>query len=203
MLPWLVATIAHLGYFGILMLMFLESIILPLPSELIMPLSGFVAARGALGMPGVLAAGFAGELAGALPWYFLGRSLGEGHVHEWLSRHGSWLLLRRRELDRARRWFAGRRGVAVLLARLAPGVHPLIGVPAGAARMRFGRFLYLSAIGVALWVGVLAWAGFLLGRHYQLIAEYLKPIGYTLGAIVLLGIGWFLFRRYRRTRKRH
>ncbi len=201
MLPWLVATIAHLGYLGILLLMFLESIILPLPSELIMPLSGVVAARGALGMPGVLVAGFAGELVEALPWYFLGRSLGEGHVHEWLSRHGRWLLFRRRELERARRWFAGRHGLAVLLARLAPGVHPLIGVPAGAARMRFARFFSLSAIGVALWVVGLAWTGYLLGRHYRAITQYLKPIGFTLGALVLLAIGWFVVRR-RRARQR-
>ena len=200
MLPWLVATIAHLGYLGILALMFLESIILPLPSELIMPLSGFVAARGELALPGVLASGFAGELVGALPWYFLGRSLGEGRVRDWLDRHGRCLLLRQREIERARRWFEGRHGLAVLLARLAPGVHSLIGVPAGAVRMRFARFLYLSAIGVALWVGGLAWAGYLLGRHYRMIARYLKPIGLTLGALVLLGIAWFLVHRCRHAR---
>ncbi len=198
MLSWLVATITHLGYLGIFGLMFLESIILPLPSELIMPLSGFVSARGGLALPGVFAAGFAGELVGALPWYFLGRSLGEGRVHGWLSRHGQWLLLRRTEIDRARRWFSGRRALAVLLARLAPGVHPLIGVPAGAARMGFTRFLFLSAIGVALWVGGLAWAGYLLGRNFQVIGEYLKPIGLGLGALALLGVAWFLVHRYRR-----
>ncbi len=202
MLHWLGATISHLGYAGIAVLMFLESIILPLPSEIIMPLSGFVAARGRLGLPGVLLAGFAGELVGALPWYFLGRSLGNGHVRDWLSEHGRWLLLRRKELERARRWFAGRRGLSVLLARLAPGVHPLIGVPAGAARMDFPRFLYLSALGIALWVGGLAWAGYLLGAHYRELEEYIRPIGIGLGALVLLGIAWFVVRRLRNARGR-
>ena len=197
MVHWLVATIGHLGYVGIGLLMFFENIILPLPSELIMPLAGFVAARGRLELWGVVAAGFAGELAGAFPWYFLGRSLGRGRVHDWLDRHGKWVLLRKKELDRARRWFEGKGRFAVLLGRLAPGVHSLIGLPAGVARMGILAFLAYSAAGIALWVGGLAWGGYLLGGHFPVLGRLLRPAGYVGAGVVLSVGGWWLVRRRR------
>ncbi len=201
MLHWVISAIAHLGYAGVLALMFLENIILPLPAELIMPLSGFVAARGGLALAGVLLAGFAGELAGALPWYFLGRSLGEGRAREWLRAHGRWLLLRPKELERAHRWFEGRGRLTVLLARLAPGVHPLIGVPAGVARMALLPFLVFSAAGIALWVGGLGMAGYALGAHYGKVGTWLRPV--TLASLLLLlGGGTWLVLRRRRGRRR-
>lgn len=198
MLDWLVSAISHLGYAGILALMFLENIILPLPSELIMPLAGFVAARGGLELTGVLLAGFAGELAGALPWYFLGRSLGEGRARDWLRAHGRWLLLRPSELERARRWFERQGRLAVLLARLAPGVHPLIGLPAGVARMSLLPFLAFSAAGIALWVGGLGCAGYALGVRYREVSSWLRPI--AIASLVLLagGVTWAAVRRRRR-----
>ncbi len=199
---WLVSTIGHLGYVGIGILMFLENIILPLPSELIMPLSGFVASRGRLGLGGVLLAGFAGELLGAFPWYYLGRSMGRGRVRDWLDRHGKWLLLRRQELDRAQRWFEGKGRFAVFLGRLAPGVHSLIGLPAGMARMPFVPFLLYSALGVAAWVGGLALGGYLLGGHFRELAKILKPAGYLGGGLVVLAAGWWVLRRWRRGRRR-
>ncbi len=199
---WLVSTIGHLGYVGIGILMFLENIILPLPSELIMPLSGFVASRGRLGLGGVLLAGFAGELLGAFPWYYLGRSMGRGRVRDWLNRHGKWLLLRRQEMDRAQRWFEGKGRFAVFLGRLAPGVHSLIGLPAGMARMPFVPFLLYSALGVAAWVGGLALGGYLLGGHFRQLAGILRPAGYLGGALVVVGLGWWLLRRWRMSHRR-
>ncbi|HEX9107450.1 MAG TPA: DedA family protein [Longimicrobiales bacterium] len=199
---WLVSTIGHLGYLGIGLLMFLENIILPLPSELIMPLSGFVASRGRLDVGGVLVAGFVGELVGAYPWYFLGRSMGRGRVRDWLDQHGKWLLLRRKELDRAQQWFEGKGRFAVLLGRLVPGVHSLIGVPAGVARMGLVPFTLYSAVGVAVWVGGLGWAGFLLGGHFKALARFLKPAGYAAGGLLLLALVWWLVRRRRRALRR-
>ncbi len=202
MLHWLVSAITHLGYAGIVGLMFLENIILPLPAELIMPLSGFVAARGGLQLAGVLLAGFTGELAGALPWYLLGRSLGEGRARDWLKVHGRWLLLRPSELDRAQRWFEGRGRLAVLLGRLAPGIHPLIGVPAGVARMAPLPFLGFSAAGVALWVGGLGWAGYLMGAHYREVSHWLRPVGIACLLLIVAATAWFVIRRRRRARSR-
>ncbi len=198
----LVATIGRLGYLGIGILMFLENIILPLPSELIMPLGGFVASRGRLELAGVLVAGFAGELLGALPWYFLGRSMGRGRVRDWLHRHGKWLLLRRQEMDRAQRWFEGKGRLAVLLGRIAPGVHSIVGVPAGVARMGMVPFVVYSAVGIAIWVGGLGYAGYLLGGHYRQLAKSLKPAGYVGAGLLVVGLAWWLVRRWRRSRRR-
>lgn len=201
MLEWLSRTIEHLGYAGIGVLMFVENIILPLPAEVIMPLAGFVAARGRMDFPLVLASGFAGELLGAMPWYFLGRSLEDGRARTWLDRHGKWLLLRRSELERAHRWFEQKGAIAVFFTHLLPAVHPLIGVPAGVARMRFLPFLLYSAAGVAVWVAGLGWAGYLLGQHFEAVSAYLKPIGYGLGTLTCAAIAWWLWRRHRARRR--
>jgi membrane protein DedA with SNARE-associated domain len=147
--------------------MFLENVFPPIPSELIMPLAGFVARRGELDLCMTITAGTLGSIAGATAWYVLARRVGERRLREWIERHGRWLALSGEDIDRSTRWFRRHGALAVTLGRLVPGVRTLISMPAGIARMRVVPFLICSAIGTALWTAALAYAGYLLGAHYQ------------------------------------
>ncbi|EAR21604.1 DedA family protein [Nitrococcus mobilis] len=184
MLDWIANIIADMGYLGITLLMFLENIFPPIPSEIVMPLAGFVAARGDLNLAGVTIAGMLGSVLGALPWYFAGRLLGEERLKAWADRHGRWLTVTPSELDKALDGFLRHGGKMVLFGRLVPTIRTLISVPAGFACMRLPRFLIYSIVGTVLWSGLLAWAGYLLQSEYHTVADYLGPVSVA----ILVGI---------------
>src|SRR5688500_6903492 len=131
MTQWVTSAVDSFGAWGVLVLMFLENVFPPIPSELIMPLAGFQASRGSMTFWGVVAAGTAGSVLGALPLYYLGRVVGRERLRQWVERHGHWLALSPKDLDSADGWFARHCGAAVFLCRLVPGVRSLISIPAG------------------------------------------------------------------------
>ena len=178
--------VESMGYWGIVLLMLLENVIPPIPSELIMPLAGFQAARGDMTFWGVVAAGTAGSVLGALPLYYLGRVIGEERLRRWAGRHGHWLAVSPEDLDKVKGWFARRGGAAVFLCRLVPGVRSLISIPAGIHRMPLLPFLLYTTAGTALWAGLLAFAGKLLGQNYRQVEHWVGPITYVvLGGILV------------------
>lgn len=193
-----------MGYLGIALLMFLENVFPPIPSELIMPFAGFAAARGQLTYLGVVIAGTLGAVLGQLPIYYLGRWLGFDRTRRFVERRGKWLLLEPADLDRAMDWFRRRGGAAVFLCRLVPGIRSLISLPAGAARMGLPRFLGFSALGIGLWSAALAWAGLVLGQNYRTVERYLGPVTYiVLGALLLAALVWAVRRRRARRHTAH
>ena len=131
--------------------MLIDNVFPPIPSEVIMPLAGFAAARGQLSLIGVFLAGTAGSLSGALVWYGVGRWVGRERLKRFAARHGRWLTLSPAEIDRAGGWFARRGGITVLVGRVIPGVRSLISVPAGVAGMPLTPFLVYSAVGTIVW----------------------------------------------------
>jgi membrane protein DedA with SNARE-associated domain len=183
--------IEQTGYFGVFALMFIENAFPPIPSELIMPLAGFTAARGELNVVLVVAAGSAGSLAGALAWYYVGRWLGCEGVRRLAAKHGRLMTVAPHDIDAARGWFKRHGGMAVLFGRLVPAVRTLISLPAGMVEMALPRFLAFSAVGTFLWSGLLTSAGYLLEDQYQMIAGWLDPVtNVVLAGAVLL----YLFR---------
>jgi membrane protein DedA with SNARE-associated domain len=180
-------TIGSAGYPGIALLMLLENILPPLPSELIMPMAGFVAAGGELTLAGVILAGTLGSVAGALPWYYLGKWLGRERLRAWAGKHGRWLTLTPAQVDRVDAWFARHCGKAVFFGRLAPGIRTLISLPAGLFKMSLQRFLLFTALGSSLWSTALAVAGHSLRDGYEQVAHVLNPAtNVIVGAIVLV-----------------
>ncbi|NDV85572.1 DedA family protein [Aurantimonas aggregata] len=174
------------GPFGIAMLMFLENIFPPIPSELIMPLAGYEAAAGRMSIVAVIVAGTIGSLAGVVPWYYAGRLMGGVRLKRLAARHGRWMTLSPGDVDTANDWF-GRHGVAaVLFGRLVPTVRTLISVPAGIARMSIGTFLIFSAIGSAIWTALLAFAGYLLGQNYEAVEGYVGPVSNTVLVVIVV-----------------
>ncbi|MBA2721458.1 MAG: DedA family protein [Methylibium sp.] len=163
------------GYWAIALLMFAENIFPPLPSELIMPFAGFVAARGELHPALVVAAGAFGSVLGALPWFLAARYWGGERLKQLADRHGRWVTVSREELDRAEQWFHRRGSLVLVFGRLLPGVRTLIAVPAGFTGMALAPFIAWSALGSLLWSALLTGAGYLMESRYEQIAVVLDP----------------------------
>ena len=192
MFEWIAGVIARLGYAGVAFLTFLENLVPPIPSELVIPLAGFTAARGDMRLGLVVAAATIGSVAGATAWYWIGRRIGERRLRAWIELHGRWLTLGPQDLDRAQGWFHDRGVWAVLLGRLVPGVRTFVSVPAGFARMPLASFLLFSALGTLLWTTALAYAGVVLESNFTVIGDYVDALSY--GVLAVMGL--MLTRRY-------
>lgn len=180
-----------LGVFGIAVLMFLENIFPPIPSELIMPLAGYQATQGQQSIVAVIIAGTVGSLLGVIPWYYAGKLVGKKRIKRLAARHGKWLTLSPDDVEAADQWFHRYGKFAVLFGRLVPTVRTLISVPAGVAHMNLAIFLILSAIGSAIWTTLLALAGYMLGQNYDTVSTYVGPVS---NGIIVIIIAIYIYR---------
>ena len=179
------------GYLGVFALMALENIFPPIPSELIMPFAGFVAARGDLSVVGVLIAGTAGSVAGALPWYYAGKVYGKERLEKFADKHARWMTVTHGDIEHAMESFEKHGRKVVLFGRLIPAIRTLISVPAGLAGMPMGQFLLYSTVGSLVWTGILTGAGYMLESQYERVAQYVDPVS---KAILIGLLGWYLYR---------
>ena len=191
MADWVIDVIGQLGYAGIVLLMLAENLFPPLPSELIMPFAGFLAARGEMHPALVVAFGTLGSLLGALPWYFLGRKVGAGRLKDLARRHGRWIALTPDEIDRGRHLFEKKGPLVLVFGRLVPALRTVVALPAGLARMRVAPFMLWTLLGSALWTAVLTLAGYLLESQYERIEKWLNPV--STGIFVIIAI-WYVVR---------
>ena len=192
MFEWITGIVGQLGYAGVAVLTFLENLFPPIPSELVIPLAGFVAGRGELHIVPVIAVASAGSLAGAALWYFVGRSIGERRLRAWVRRHGRWLTLSGSDLDSAQDWFRRHGPTAVLIGRLVPGVRTFVSLPAGFSKMPLPAFLAYSAVGTIVWTAALAYAGLALQANFTAVGDYVNiATNVIFGAAAILVI-----RRY-------
>jgi membrane protein DedA with SNARE-associated domain len=185
------------GEWGLAVLMFLQNIFPLLPSEVIMPLAGFLASIGILDMRGVVLAGLLGSMLGHLPWYFLGFALGEERLEAFVGRHGHWIRLDSAHVRKAGEWFDRHSIKAVLLGRLVPGLRTYVNIPAGTMRMAFLPYLAFTIIGDAVWTTLLAYGGYALGRDYHLIASYIHLVVWIVAAGAAILTAWMYFRHHR------
>lgn len=183
---WIFRLIEGGGYWGVALLMLLETVFPPIPSEVIMTLSGVVAARGQLSLPLVIAAGTAGASVGNFVWYALARALGYRRFQHIVERWGRWLTLDWSEVERAHRLFDKHGATVVFVARMLPTVRSLISVPAGLLKMRPLPFMLWSTLGSAIWTAGLAIAGWVLGAQFARVEDILGPLSLAIvGAIVV------------------
>ena len=171
------------AYFVIAFAMFLENIIPPIPSEIIMPLGGYFVYQGSLNFYVLVLFGTVGTLLGSFPWYFLGKSLNEQKISKFLDRKGKFLGISSNDLSKSRLWFDKYGTLLVFWGRLIPGIRTLISVPAGIELMPMGTFFIWTSLGTLIWVTILTTAGYLFGENYQNISSYidtfkifLKPV---------------------------
>jgi membrane protein DedA with SNARE-associated domain len=189
--------IAWLGEFGVGLSTFVETVLPPVPSEVVLPLAGYLAERGRLSLVGVIVAATIGGYLGALALYALGARMGEERAVEWLSRLP---LLDRDDLERSVTWFHQHGRWSVLVGRLIPGIRSLVSLPAGAARMPLLWFSLLTCAGSLVWNSVLVGAGVALGTQYQLVERYSSVLNYLVYAALAAVVVWLVARRVRRRR---
>ncbi len=200
MVEFITGTIEQLGYVGVGLLMLVETLIPPIPSELIMPLVGLAAARGELNHAGATGAAIAGATAGASFWYHLARLFGPDRLRTLADRHGRLLGLSGQAIDRPAAWFARHGGWTIFVARILPGMRVYISIPAGLTGMTLPRFLAFTAAGFSVWYGLLGAAGYALGLNIALVGEALTRAAPWLWATLAAIVAWRLMRGRRGVR---
>jgi membrane protein DedA with SNARE-associated domain len=183
---WVIGMIEQFGYVGIVLLMLAENLFPPLPSELIMPFAGFLAARGDLNPVLVVVAGALGSLLGAFPWYYAGRTLGADRLKQLTERHGRWIAVTPEEIDRGKDLFDKHGPLVLVLGRLVPALRTVVALPAGLAQLHPVPFALWTLLGSALWSGVLTLAGFLLESQYERLSKWLNPV--STGIFIIIAI---------------
>jgi membrane protein DedA with SNARE-associated domain len=193
---WVTNTIESLGYVGIGLLMLLENLFPPIPSEVIMPLAGFTAAEGKMNIGWAIAAGVIGTILGAIPWYYAGLIMGEERLRNLIDRYGKWMGISGDDISKSVVWF-NRHGVkAVFWGRLVPGIRTLISIPAGLSKQPLIPFFLYSTLGTFIWVTMLTYAGYALGKNYKLIEGYIDIITKVVAVTLVIAIATFLGRRF-------
>ena len=195
MLEFIINIVNTLGHWGIALLMALENLIPPIPSELIMPLAGFTVSKGEMNFVMVVVAGTIGSVLGATPWYFLGRYWGLKRTKAIADRYGKWLAVSGKDIEKAKVWFDRRGYIATGLGRLIPGIRTYISLPAGISKMPLLPFLFYSTLGSAFWVSLLTGAGYLLGANYERVGTYLKPFSIVVLIVVLSTAIYWVIKR--------
>ena len=194
---WAVDVMERLGGFGAGLLIALENLFPPLPSEIILPLAGFAASRGSLSLTGAIVWTTAGSVVGALVLYLLGRSLGRDRVLRlWLRLP----LVEQHDFERTEQWFARHGRKAVFFGRMVPLFRSLISVPAGVDRMPLPLFALLTTVGSAIWNTTFVLAGYLLGHEWHRVEPIVGWLQYVVLAAVALFVGRWLVRRVRQRR---
>ena len=184
-----------LGYPGLALLVALENVFPPIPSEIILPLAGFLTGQGRMNYFIAVFAATVGSIAGALVFYAVGHYFGEARVR-WIIRHwGKWLGFKEEDMDSADIWFDRHGGIAVALCRVVPIVRSLISIPAGLRKMRMATFVMYTAAGSLVWNTVLITAGYILGNNWRHVEEYVGILQYVVIVVVIAIVGWWIWLR--------
>jgi membrane protein DedA with SNARE-associated domain len=189
---WIADVIAMLGPLGVGLMVALENVFPPIPSEIVLPFAGFVAARGGAGAVVMTVAATLGSVGGAVVLYEAGRRLGRRRARALLCRVP---LVEPEEVDRAVDWFGRNGRTAVFTGRFVPVVRSLVSLPAGADRMPRGRFLLLTTVGSAIWNAIWVGAGYALGSRWESLTRYSDLLNAAFWGFVVLALVRFVWRR--------
>jgi membrane protein DedA with SNARE-associated domain len=196
---FIIATISMLGYFGVVLLMAIESACIPLPSEIIMPFAGYLVYAGRFNLWWVGVAGAVGCVAGSLIAYWVGMYGGRPLI----EKYGRYVLVSRHDLDLADRWFARYGEIIVFASRLLPVIRTFIAFPAGVARMNLTRFVIYTFAGSLPWCLGLAYVGQILGEQWDkndTLKSWFHRFDFVIGIIGVLAVGWWVWRHIKHSR---
>lgn len=196
---WVATIIDSLGALGVAVLVALESIIPPIPSEIVLAMAGYLSSQGRFNVVLIVLAATAGSLVGALVLYWLGAALGEERLKRWLDHIP---LVDRDDLEQADRWFERHGRWAVLIGRVVPVVRSLVSVPAGANRLPLGEFVLLTTLGSGVWNALIVGLGFALGSQWQQVDKYSSWFNYAIFAVFAVMIVSWAAKKIRRRRAR-
>lgn len=188
------SVISFLGYPGVFIMMALESMIFPIPSELVMPFAGFLIAQGKLNFPLVIIFSTFGSLFGSLLSYYIGKYTGDQLV----IKYGKYFFLNKSDLEKTHNWFMREGGKTIFISRLVPVVRHLISIPAGIGKMNIKKFCFYTITGATIWNTFLAYLGFIIGENWKIISKYSEYISVPVFIIMLiLGI-YFVYRHIKK-----
>lgn len=194
---WILHTISTLGYFGIFLTMAIESACVPLPSEIVMPFSGFLVAAGRFNFWWAVVAGSSGNLAGSIAMYWLGFYGQEAVVRKFIRGPGR-LLVNEEELGIGERWFRKYGDVIVLVSRVMPVVRTFISLPAGVAKVNFWKFCSLTFFGSLVWSAFLAYLGLKLGENWLLLEPIFRKFDILITVLVIMVVGVYFYLKFRK-----
>lgn len=198
---WVENIISTMGYPGLYLVMFLENVFPPIPSEVVLPLAGSLTLTGRFTIPLITIIGMAGSLTGAFLFYGLGKWLGEARVRKFIEKYGRYALLSVDDFDKSLQWFDKYDEWVIFFSRMVPIVRSLISIPAGIASMNLLPFSIYTILGTALWSFVLSFGGRLLGEQWPLIADYINTYQNIVLALCLLAVVVFVVNRLMRRKK--
>ena len=195
MTDWIISIMEQLGYFGIALLMFLDNVFPPIPSEVIMPSAGFAASNGQVLLSGVIIAGSIGSLVAAALLYWVGRKIPNQSIFNWVDRYGKYLFIKSDEVKKALDWFEKYGHRVVFFGRMVPAVRSLISIPAGMSHMPFWKFMLYSGVGTIIWTTFLACVGYYFGNNIELMQQIFSRVGYVIIGIVLILVAYFFYKK--------
>ena len=212
---WVQDVINQFGYFGVALLVVIENVFPPIPSEIVLPFAGFVAQQGASAVNaaadaaqsdttvvGMMIAATVGSVVGALILYFVSAAIGPERLRGFVERFGKWFGVKSTDLVRAEAWFDRRSTAAVLVGRCVPLIRSIVSIPAGFRRMKLTSFVVLTAIGSAVWNIALIGAGAVLGDQWERVGEYVGIFQWlVIGAILVLLVRFVVSRVKNRQRQ--
>jgi len=190
----IVSYVGDMGYWGIFLLMFLESTFFPFPSEIIMIPAGYLAYQGEMNLYVIILVGILGSVAGALLNYYLAMNLGRKII----LKYGKYFFIKEETLDKLEIFFTRHGEISTFTGRLIPGIRQLISLPAGLARMHIAKFSLYTAIGAGIWVVVLVAIGYVVGSNQALISEYMKSATLIALVCVVLIVIFYIIRNKKR-----
>lgn len=200
MIEWITRTVGEAGPAGVFFLMFLENLFPPIPSELIMPLSGFAAAEGQMSLLMAILAGTAGSVVGNGVWYEVARAIGSKRIRPLFARYGRWFGVSAEDMDKAEATLRRHGPVALFFGRMLPAIRTLISIPAGLAHIERHVFYLWTLVGGLLWVTILTCAGYFLREQYKQVESAIEPLSYVVVAGVVGAYLWHLWRTRRAAR---
>lgn len=192
---WATDVIEKMGYTGVFLMIVLENVFPPIPSEAILPLAGFLAGEGEMWLPGVILAATLGAVVGALVLYYLGALVGDSRLRFLIRRYGKWFSIKESDLDTANGWFDRHGGSAVMICRVVPIVRSLISLPAGLRRMPLPKFVLYTALGSLAWNCILVLTGWWLGDNWEEVGAYVDYLEIPVILAVIGAVGWFVWKR--------
>jgi len=198
---FIISFIEATGYYGIFLLMALESALIPIPSEVTMPFSGFLVQQGKLSFLAVVTTGALANLAGSLAAYALGYYLEESVILKLISRYGKFILLSETEYLRALRWFRKYGQSVTFFSRLLPAVRTFISLPAGLAQMNIWKFSAYTFLGSFMWSAFLTWVGFYFGSNWKILEPYFNKFHVVIVAVFIIFVLWYLDHKLHFVRK--
>ncbi|WP_180080665.1 DedA family protein [Acinetobacter sp. YH12201] len=198
---WIISIMEQLGYLGIALLMFLDNVFPPIPSEIIMPSAGYSASQGQLTLFGVIISGCFGSLLAAALLYWIGYKFNHDSIFHFVDHYGRYMFIKSSDVKKSLDWFEHYGHRIVFFGRMIPAVRSLISIPAGMSRMPFWKFMFYSGLGTIIWTTFLACVGFYFGENQPLMQQIFSQVSHSIILIILVIVAILLYRRQLRKMK--